>query len=360
VAWTLATLATQLANAAAFGTSRFGVILVSNFAYGLAGIALLFLLARPGELQTAMLSWVGALAVGALVCGIGLLTTEGARYTAPPNARPLSPLKDLREYAANTWVGSLSATLLWTRGEIGVLQALVPSSQLAYYGAATTINGLILQAVNLIQGAVAPYLSHHWVVDDRRAIARMIQFFSNVVFFVSTAGAAAVALFGHELVLLLFGPAFTPAILPLAIVAIGATSAGTGVINLIVQFATNGRFQRNSNLIGAAALLCLTALLAPFFGITGAAFARTITGIGVGLALIWCLSGLGYRSLMRIIAWRWCAAIALVLGLALAEWAFDLAFAWRAILWLLALAVLFQLFIGRAGLAGFSILKGNA
>jgi len=261
-----------------------------------------------------MLVWTAAslAAVAAMVGGLAL----GRKASGLAGEGTLAPVRELRSYALNTWIGGLAATQLWTRGEVGVVRAFAPPAELARYGVATTLSALVMQGVNLFQGGMTPHLARAWSQDDRGRIERLVRGLSGVTFAAALCGSLFVVLFAHEIVAGLFGGRFEGAAPALMLVSLGTTAAGAGAVNMAVQFATEGRFQRNANLVGALALVGLAALLTPLFGIAGAAAARLTVILGNGAALVWMLGRVGYGRLSREVGLRWAASLAILAALA--------------------------------------------
>ncbi|HEX4199633.1 MAG TPA: oligosaccharide flippase family protein [Caulobacteraceae bacterium] len=316
IAWTLGTLVLMLTNALGNGLLRFDLILFSNLVFVAVGLGATFLLVHPGDPLGAMLVWVLASLTGAGAMLLGLRV--GRSGPAAGAARPLSGFRDIGRYAVNTWIGGLAASQLWTRGEIGVLRVFEPPADIARYGAATTLSGLIMQGVNLFQGGLTPHLAKAWAQDDRAYIESLLGGLSRLTFAASIGGGLLIVLFAPQIVSGFFGARFAGAAPALMIIVFGVSAAGAGPAGMAVQFATDGRFQRNVNLLGVGLLVGLTAGLAPFLGIAGAALARTLVIGGAGIASVVMLGRIGYPDLRRTILWRWALGLALLAGCAAA------------------------------------------
>jgi len=344
ICWTLAALSLSIANAANFGLLRFDLILLSNISYAATGLLASHTLITKGNVVSAMFVWILAALVGTLVSlgGLRLQKIEDNSH----NEIQLTSAREMYRYALNTWIGQLTASILWTRGEMGVLRSLVSNQDIAHYGVATTLSGLVSQGVNLLQGGITPHLSLDWKRNNHLRIEKTLRVLSSLTFFASAIGALLCVLFAPEIVSILFGTAFAAAAPSLSIIAIGATAAGTGTINMAVQFSTNGTFQRNTTIIGAAALIFSAFILVKVLGIEGAALARTLTLTGIGFLTVLRLAPAGYPALSRTFLRRWVVAIALIIAAGMAENFLHLSLVMRSIIFVSGFVVIFWLFIG--------------
>lgn len=305
--WSLLAILSAVAQATMSGALRFDLI---AWASGISGIVFVLgaaLLVWPGSVTTA-LAVLGA-AAGVLAAPALLIGGIRRRHAVVAD---LPPARTILVFGVNVWLTGMTTVLIWSRGEMLAMKALVDERAIGLYGAAITIVALVWRAVALLQGAVGPHLARRIGEEDPEKLGVFAQPVSRLTLVASGLAALTLALFGTEIVVLAFGPDFREAGPIATLIAPGAAMAGMGTINLAVQFLSNGRFTRNIQIVGAVGLGIAAYLLIEAIGLPGAAVARSIVLIGISAALVvWLMTG-SHRSLGRAVARDAAAVLAVV------------------------------------------------
>ncbi|MFK7945745.1 MAG: lipopolysaccharide biosynthesis protein [Paracoccaceae bacterium] len=239
---------------------------------------------------------------------------------------------EIIRYGTNVCVIAALTAIVWSRGELFVVEARLGETTLGHYGAAVTLTAMVWRLTGLLQGAVTPHLSRR--LQTEQGVGPFLADMTRLTMTIAGIAALGIALFGFELVNLIFGVEYAPAGALLAVMAPGIAMAGVTTVTLGVQLMSNARVPRNALICGAISLLGLAWFMSGWFGAEGAATARMLTMCGVAVAmplwLIWKGSGpLGKQILLEL-----CGTILLVAaGSAISLFA-DLGFVERALLWL--------------------------
>ena len=309
-----------------------------------------------GTLQFDLVVWACGLGALAFVAGAGFVTLFPSlttvflvmaavplaqlipwfilarRNTTPSRDSEMPPRRDVFLYGVNVcFIGALTA-VVWSRGELFVVEEQLGELALGHYGAAVTLTAMVWRLTGLLQGAVTPHISRR--LKSEEGAGPFLADVSRLTMTIAAIAALGIALFGAELVLLVFGNAYVPTASILAVMAPGIAMAGTLTVTLGVQLMSNARVPRNALAFGAVALLGGAYLLAGWYEAEGAATARMLTMCGVSAAmplwLIWQGSGaLGRQILLELIG----TVLLVSIGSALALFG-GLDLASRAVIWL--------------------------
>lgn len=273
--WAIASAAWAIQTAALTGFQRFDLIFFANLiaaAVMLAGALLLPITTNNPAILFALMA--AASGIAALP---GLSQTLSHRIV-----ERMAPINDLqwrsvRRYAANMWLIGLLWALLWSRGELPIVKLFMGNAGVASYAAALTLFAAAIQGVMLGMSAVAPHLTRLWSEgnkDEALEVARNLMDFQLLV-----CGAAASVLIclGPELLSLIFGHSYRVQSGTLAILSLGLVSMALANQNHVLQIATDGRYNRNTSIVGLLILMGLALTFIPALGVMGAALARVVT-----------------------------------------------------------------------------------
>ena len=208
----------------------------------------------------------------------------------PPLARDTRP-----EYQMSAWVRvgaqlSVLSVMQVTSISMGslVIGAFLGAERVGPYYAAVQLAMFGSFGLNAINTILAPVISEHYAAGRLDLLAHLMQRAARMTFVSTTVLAAGLALFGRY-VLVLFGPGFSVAYVPLLVLLVGEwLNTCAGSVGFLL---TMTRFQKQAPwifLCGAVASLVLAVLLVPLWGLTGMAVA-TVAGWSV-----WNLVALAY------------------------------------------------------------------
>jgi O-antigen/teichoic acid export membrane protein len=254
----------------------------------------------------AVIVLVGVLHLG--VAGALLATGLGSALTiaacAPPMLRGGAPrvdrglMRGMLRYGSRVQVGVIFGLVNY-RLDVVIMQFYRPLRQVGYYIVAQTIAELVLTLTTAFQSSLLPLVSHHEGDARRDEITRSSIRHHGLLALVAlglNAGA------GSAVIVLAYGHAFSPAVLPMLMLLPGIWFLGLG---LVIQSDLGGRGRPglSSALAGGAAAVTaiLDVVLIPPFGVPGAALASVIAYTAFGISSLIALhrvSGIAVRELV--------------------------------------------------------------
>ncbi|KRE24535.1 hypothetical protein ASE66_04720 [Bosea sp. Root483D1] len=208
--------------------------------------------------------------------------------TAPNNAG----------YAARTLAGTsmvlffefVLTSVFLTRPELGFLQHFQGAQQVGFYAVALTLTNLALQLPVQLTGSLIPFYVERQHIGEEDAsseiFAAVMRNFSYITFPLCF-GLAAIS---TPLVLSVYGPAFEPAGLIVAIMAVGAPAAV--FIQLVTQYLyAMDRMKYRLAISGLGAILMVSGcfIVVPRWGGIGAAVVRDLVFLTMSVALLWSI-----------------------------------------------------------------------
>lgn len=329
--WALLTVLQTATFAQMQGALRFELAAWGNSVGAIVLLAGAWLFVKSGDLTSAFLVLSATVLVQFLP--ILLLWTGVSKARPPRNDRDgLPDRKAIGSYGFNAWVAALTTAIVWGRGEVLVIEAMLTAEMLGYYGAAMTLLALVWRMTQMLHGAVAPHLSGR-IKSSSRELREFVVQVNRLTLAISAGTALLLALCGQELAVIVFGEAFRPTGEVLALLAPGAAVAGVGTVNLAVQYLSEGRFTRNAVIVATFALLGLSLVLIQEFEILGAAVARATVLICMSISMpLWMILA-GYATIGRRTSLELVGAILIVSAASLLNVTTDLSFWMRALLW---------------------------
>ena len=175
------------------------------------------------------------------------------------------------------------------------------AADVGYYSAAAVLAALLSKLPGAIQRIAFPAAAAHSSTGDSAALLRLVHASTRVATAVVIPVGLALAFFGRDILLLLFGPDFRVAATPLLILLIARVVRGSTIVPIGNTLPAMGRPDINFKIEGATAILnvVLNALLIPRFGIAGAAAATTtalLVGAAAGLFALKAVAGIELSS----------------------------------------------------------------
>jgi len=299
--WAVASGIMAMQLAALSGFQRFESIFRSNliFAFIILTGACLLPLSYSGmtDLFALMAAASGAAAVPGLLVSARFKNDKSLPLTA-------NQLRKVRNYALNMWLVALLWSLVWSRGELPIVRALLGDEGVASYVAVLTLFGGAIQGVMLGISAVAPQLTTLWGRDKKEEAVALARSVMDLQLLVCGVAALILIYMGPELLSLAFGIGYRSNSNVLAILGIGLVSMVVANQNHLLQIATDGRFSRNSLVLSLLILITLGFVFTNFLGIAGAAAARTLTmlflaGFAIYSTIVrWGRSAVSLQNLM--------------------------------------------------------------
>jgi len=260
----------------------------------------------------AILAWLLANTL-APVIGMAILA-RGAR------ALPREPVRTLPFLWYSVRVGATGlVSMLNYRIDLYIVAIYMTHAALGWYATAVSSAETLFIAAQVASIVTAPHIGSFSASEAARFTARCVR--NNLTFITVCSGAA--ALIAPEVVELLFGHAFAPAVAPLRILIIGIVPMS--VAGIIASYYTLNARKPHVPLVttGSSAIVCaiISVILVPRIGITGAAIGTAVsyassvifmivyfsrqTGISVANIVVPQLEDIrGYRNLLAAVAKR--------------------------------------------------------
>src|SRR5690554_144419 len=240
----------------------------------------ILMLAVVGLTGVAELTAESAMMFNALSAGVAFIFGAWLLYRVKPKQLNIAK----KEFERKAWLSSVvplamlsGLDILVTETDIVMLGIFRTAEEVGIYRVA--LQGALLTTIGITAANMvsAPYFSKFTFNSDKKNLENLAKQSARLAFFLALPTSLLFLIFGKELILLVFGPAYVSAYLPLLILAIGQTiHAAGGAGGLILNM--NG-YEKSTLLILALAA-CLNVILnfimIPYWGISGAATATTI------------------------------------------------------------------------------------
>lgn len=284
--WTLVNGFWAMQTAALSGLQRFDLIFFANVIAAVVLVAGALFMPLDGQGLGGLFGLMSLASACAVMIGYAATRrlTQGAAAALAPAQR-----RTMYGYAINIWLTALLWSLVWSRGEMPVVRAYLGDEGVAHYAAALTLFGGAIQAVMLATAGVAPQLTRLWGEGSQVhavALARQLMDLQLLL-----CGLAAVLLiyFSPELMHLAFGGGYRGESGNLAVLSLGLVAMAVSCQSHLLQIDTDGRFSRNSTLIGLIILLGSAMWLVSVIGLLGAAMARAVTMLLMAVVCLWAV-----------------------------------------------------------------------
>lgn len=266
-------------TAVARGRHRFGQTAVSTLIGGLFQVPLVFLGA-----------WLWGPA-GALLGHVARYLPQAARIPGYLGGPPRSLTPDMRRYGRWMWLSDLIEIFVLSRIEFLFLGVFFASREIGLFAAGLTLAGLVEQMALQISPALIVGFGPASAQSDREALERdyrrVMRLVALAALPISLGGAAIMP----DLLPLLFGPAFQPAVTASMLVMAAVWLPALGVIpwGLIGAAGRSGMLLRIQAASGAITILSLLAIV-PWAGIEGAAASRGVVNLLSFALLAWAVT----------------------------------------------------------------------
>jgi O-antigen/teichoic acid export membrane protein len=274
VIWAITNGIMAMQLAALSGFQRFDLIFRSH------------LIAASVMLAGALFLPLRALSIGHLFLLLGIASLAGSIPGLFLTLRFRSNVRDgfskvqwvqIRNYAMNMWLVALLWSLVWSRGELPIVNAYFGANGVAGYAAVLTLFAGAIQGVMLGMSAVPPELTRLWGNSHQRDAITLARELMDSQLLMCGCVAFVLIYLGPEILSLFFGDRYRDQASTLAVLSVGIVSMALTSQNHILQISTDGRYSRNVSLLGLCVLLILAALLIPRFSVFGAGLARAGT-----------------------------------------------------------------------------------
>ncbi|MEP3046778.1 MAG: oligosaccharide flippase family protein [Roseibium sp.] len=308
------------------------VFLFLSYAYSTMGIA-----AAQGLGQfdrAAQMTFIGCLVqpfcvlAGALILGpAGAIIGHAIRHLpqaldlrryvkcVPADNQPISA--DIRRYARNNWFSGSVLALFGARIELAIIGFFFSISQVGYYSIGLTMTGMVAQLSLFIVAFVVPQFGAlHDQADDvafADAFEKTIRWLSIIIAPIAIGGAA----IAPELIPLVFGSDFEPAVMPAIILLVfSITHALASVISRAILAKNRSADELRMTLVWCGITIVTLLLIVPSYGQIGAAWVRAGANVLLFTILgVYCIRVLKLRfpffALIKcILAASLCAAAA--------------------------------------------------
>lgn len=232
-----------------------------------------------------------ALVLQVLACAGGLLlATVLLRRHLPVAVRGVHA-----EYRTREWLGSAFPLVLVAglqvvnaRTDTMMLAALKGAEAVGIYGVASRGAGFVGFFLMAGQRSLAPTIASLHKRGDTADLQRIVTTTARWILVVSTPIALVFILGGRWILAFVYGPAFSPGHLPLALLSIGYLGGvATGPVAFLLVMTGNEQDAARGVALGATLNIVLNAALIPPFGLAGAAVATGLSVIASNAAFVY-------------------------------------------------------------------------
>lgn len=222
----------------------------------------------------------------AFICGAYLLW-----HVMPAELGPATPLAGSQGW----WRASLAFGLTMgmhqvnNYGDILILGLFRPAEEVAYYRVAYQVGFLVPFGLQIVGLVVSPHFARLAHRQDRHALQKLATSSARLSTLMAVLVIGILALWGAEILVLVFGPAYSASLPPLLIL-MGAhlVSALFGPVATLLNMSGHEREAAIWTGVSAACNLALNFLLIPSMGMEGAALATLLTFLILNLCLWHC------------------------------------------------------------------------
>ncbi len=166
------------------------------------------------------------------------------------------------------------AGLLNTQIDVLMLGALQSSEQVGIYRIAAQVCVFILLGLRTVNFIIAPKVAELHSNKNHYKLQQLISISTRISATIAISMACVLFIFGQELIILIFGQAFSSAYIPLSILLIGTlVSAVMGPVGLLANMTGHERYALRYLLLTALLNVVLNIVFIPIWGMIGAAIA---------------------------------------------------------------------------------------
>lgn len=278
----LATLTSVLLSALqAYQTVRYTILI--KYLWEPAGKFVLagLLLLAGFHLLGVLISIIMAFAVSTFLA-IYALHQLAFRGGSQLSAKNLPEARTLLAYCFPLMISNIFGVIA-PRSDILILGYWATAKDIGIYLAAFQTAAIISLVLSAFIAGSAPIISRAWSQGDRARMSEVYQAVSRLAITVSLPIFCCFVLFSRE-ILEMFGVNFTAGTTALLLLATGQLfNNATGSANSVLLMSGHSRLVMTNTIIMGIVLLAATAVIIPFWGITGAALAASLTFIVTNL-----------------------------------------------------------------------------
>ena len=225
------------------------------------------------SLQTVLFSVVVATAVSA---AIGYLTM---RWEQNKRTSPGSDRRQVTQWRESwrTYLNIQAVIVANLKIPLITLGIMSNESEAGVYRASESIATLLAIVMVIANGVMGPYVARMHDDQNLAELQTLMQRTARLLFLLCLPVVAALLLFGDQLILLIYGGAFSGAYVPLLILIVGQLiTMACGSVALLLNMTGHERHVSRSLGWAFVTSIVLCAALAPWFGAIGAATAVTV------------------------------------------------------------------------------------
>lgn len=223
---------------------------------------------------------------------------------------------DMRRYALYTWLAALVSAIVWSRTEVFFLSSFGTHAEVGYFNVSLTLYGGVYMLGGLLTGGMTPHFSTLVGSDSREMLQRDYGRFMSMVAlfnFPLCIGGAAIM---PELLPLIFGKEYVPAIPAATVLMVGGLMCVGWVSNSITYAFGKSNYIFNIALLCAFLMLAGCAAIIPAHGALGGSWVRlgvqaVSTVIGIAIVHVLMKYVPPYLAILKIgLAACMCAVVA--------------------------------------------------
>jgi len=185
-----------------------------------------------------------------------------------------------RQWLKSSLPMALTSALLMVNNHADIIMIGWFSSpaDVGIYRVATSGAALVIFGLTTINMVLGPYYARFHAHKEKERIQKLATNSARVVIAMTLPVVIAFLFFGEPLIGFIFGQEYLSAYLSLAIISVGQLmNAGFGSVGLLLVMTGHERETTKGVAVGTLSNVFLNAVLIPFYGIEGAAFATAVT-----------------------------------------------------------------------------------
>jgi O-antigen/teichoic acid export membrane protein len=272
------TLINGVLSARLVGQRQFGFKALVDSGTAIASLAGV-LLVVVNDWGLAGLVWAEA-AIAALQFG-ALCWTSRDLIATPVFAIPLAMGRRIRRYAMGVFIVTAFDAVIWQRSEVLFLAIFQGADAVGYftiaYGLSVTVMTLLPHSLGVV---LFPSLSERYGLNDRRGLQHLYRVSMLQIAIMTLPLCVGGVVLARDLVRVLYGSQFDPAVDAVRVLFIGATIGALATPGSGLFLALDRAGRRGALAVPVIALnILLAVVLIPSLGVLGAALAKTLTQV---------------------------------------------------------------------------------
>ncbi len=203
------------------------------------------------------------------------LNLEYQKYPEPCAATK----KEVIKYTLDMWFALIIGAIIWSRFEIYFLKEYISIDVVAYYSVALTFALIINQIPSLITGPLLPYFSTQFELKNFDHITCIYNIYTLMLSLIIFPLVFITASLLPVMIPYIYGGKYFESIIPAQLLVISSSMSFAAAGTPLMMALGKSRFMSIGGIYGAILLIVSCIIFIPNYGVTGAAFSRSLSQI---------------------------------------------------------------------------------